>query len=253
MKKTNCQKCLFAHPAGSENPCEHGIIQHLQLSESKDIEIVDNFYVIKDYVCKMGFSKEIYDNNTSYCDINQLKTHITNNMIKIYLVLDITNTNINNIKQICEDINKTSIIPKFISFLCFDKENLNTDMIDHIRKSLSKEILWKIHVFVDKDEYSNLVHSVLSSNKKANDSQLILFYQWQNIKELDRDINEINTICNIEQQDFHMMVKNNCQLNNQDYSGILISFDNYMTCRRVNENIIEAINDNQDIIIYRYG
>jgi hypothetical protein len=77
-----------------------------------------------------------------------------------------------------------------------------------------------------------------------------LFYSIDDIDDLDQDINEINTIVNIEQPAFHVLGKNN-RKNIMD--GLFLSFDSYEYAKSQNKDIVRVINDLENTIILNYG
>lgn len=251
MKKTSCKKCLFSKPASDSNPCEHGVIQHLLDTQNKTLNIVEDYYQIEDYECKMGFSRETMDLNKDLITIEDIKQSVIRNSVKIYLILDISTTTPENIATHCKHIDDNHDLVRFVSFCMFsDDSQVNKEKIDIIRSSLKSDIPWKVHVLIENVPYEKALHPIISSNKNSNGSQFLLIYDIEKTSELKRDLNEINTICTIEQRDFHVMQKTGCD---NCLNGLLISFNNYFTAKRVSDNILDTIKDSKEIIIYRYG
>jgi hypothetical protein len=252
MKKTSCRKCLFAHPALQNEACEHGVVEHLLSTNHKKLSVVDEYYEIEDYQCRMGFSKETFETNKDSISIEDIKRSILNNAaIQIHLVLDITDINTETLTKHCQTISGGSILPKFISFCLFSHSKHNQEKIETIRKTLALDIPWKTHVFLEGTSYTEALHSIIGGNKNANGAKFVLIYNIDKSSELEQDINEINTICIIEQRDFHVMKKRGHD--NTDFTGLLISYTNYFTARRAEENILNAINSTPEIISYEYG
>jgi hypothetical protein len=87
-QNTKCETCLFADTYDSPKPCEHDIISHIKTI--KTLEVVDDYYVIQDYSCKMGFSKKAFESNSDKYSLDAIKQEILKNAcIKYYLVMDI--------------------------------------------------------------------------------------------------------------------------------------------------------------------
>lgn len=249
---TRCENCLFAHKYDSENPCEHGIINHIK--DIKTLEVQNDYYTIVDYNCKMGFSKKAFENNSDKYTLDIIKQEILKNAcIKYYLVMNITDSSEEEIHYICKKINELSIPPKYVSFLIKNEDNKK--FIKYLNQGKINNTEWKAHGFLVEMEDIESIHVALDTNLKKNNSQLLLFYDKKNIDSLDRDVNEINTIINIEQKSFHILQKNGQQKHEID--GLLISFDGYTFLKGRNHNIMEEIEQfeltSDDIIILKYG
>ena len=247
MKNTLCENCLFADEASSQSPCEHKVIKHIK--DIKTLKIVNNYYVIEDYKCKMGFSKNAFDNNSEKYSLEDIKEEILkNSCIKYYLVMDITEVDKEQLAHIGSKINELKIPPKYISFLIFSENS--KEKITALEESNISNVEWKAHVFIPDIDKNNGLHLALDTNLKKNKSQLLLFYSTDDIDDLDQDINEINTIVNIEQPAFHLLRKNN-KKNIMD--GLFLSFDSYEYAKSQNKDIVRAINDLENTIILNYG
>lgn len=247
MKNTLCESCLFADHASSQSPCEHDVIKHIK--DSKTLKTVNDFYVIENYMCKMGFSKRAFDSNAEQFSVEDIKQEILKNAcIKYYLVMDITEANEEHLTRICSKINELKIPPKYMSFLIFSENS--KDKIKILEKSKISNVEWKAHSFIADVDKNNGLHLALDTNLKKNNSQLLLFYGIEDIDDLDQDVNEINTIVNIEQPAFHVLQKNNKE---NTIDGLFLSFDSYEYAKSQNKDIIRAINDLENTIILNYG
>jgi hypothetical protein len=247
MKNTLCENCLFADHASSQSPCEHEVIKHIK--DTKTLNIVNDFYIIEDYMCKMGFSRSAFDSNSEKYCLKEIKQEILKRAcIKYYLVMDITDADEEQIARVCSKINELKIPPKYISFLIFSENS--KDKIKSLEQSKITSVEWKAHSFIADVDKNNGLHLALDTNLKKNNSQLLLFYNIDDIDDLDQDINEINTIVNIEQPAFHVLKKNNKE-NTMD--GLFLSFDSYEYAKSQNKDIIRAINDLENTIILNYG
>jgi len=247
MKNTLCENCLFSDHASSQSPCEHEVIKHIK--DTKTLKIDNDFYVIENYMCKMGFSKKAFDSNSEKYSLEEIKQEILKNAcIKYYLVMDITETNSEQLSNTCSKINELKIPPKYISFLIFSENS--KDKIELLKESKITNVEWKAHSFIADVDKNNGLHLALDTNLKKNNSQLLLFYNIDDIDDLDQDVNEINTIVNIEQPAFHILKKNNKE-NTMD--GLFLSFDSYEYAKSQNKDIIRAISDLENTIILNYG
>jgi hypothetical protein len=200
-------------------------------------------------MCKMGFSKNAFENNIDKYSIEDIKQQILNNScIKYYLVIDITECEPERIKYVCSKIKELHIPPKYISFLIFSEEKKSK--IKALEESGIDNTEWKAHAFIVEVDKNSGIHLAIDTNMKKNNSQLLLFYDANDIDDLDKDVNEINTIINIEQPNFHVLKKNNKE---DMIEGLLLSFASYDYAKSQNKDIIKAINDLENTIILHYG
>jgi hypothetical protein len=197
----------------------------------------------------MGFSKSAFHSNSEKYSLEEIKKEILKNAcIKYYLVMDITEAGPTYISHICSKINELKIPPKYISFLIFSDNS--KEKIQALEESNISNVEWKAHAFIADVDRNNGLHLALDTNLKKNNSQLLLFYGIDDIDDLDQDINEINTIINIEQPAFHVLQKNHKE---NTIDGLFLSFDSYEYAKSQNKNIIRAINDLENTIILNYG
>jgi hypothetical protein len=248
-KSTNCKSCLFAHPHDSPQPCDHGIISHIK--DTHKLEVVDNYFSISDYQCKMGFSKSVYEENNDDISIEQVKEEILKNAcIRYYLVVDLTGCSEDKILNVCNKINELKIPPKYISFLLIN-ESGNKEAMKALEKGKITSSEWKGHGYVIQTEKINATHMAIDTNLRKNNSQLLLFYDPNNIDELDEDINEINTIMNVEQPPFHVLMKRGQEKDKVE--GLLLSFSSYIFLKNKDYDLMSGIQDIPDMIILHYG
>lgn len=247
IQNTNCKKCLFSNKASSGNPCEHGMIQHL--NGLKRIKVVDDFYVIEEYSCKMGFSKEVYEANKDSITIEKIKQEVVNrSYIRYYLIMNLTDSNIAQITQMCDTIKSMDIKPSFVSFILFPSPN-NKEKIDTLKQTIVGGFEWKAHTFVDSISVDDAIHMALDTNFKKNDSNFILLYNIDNIAEINEDIHELNNDIMINQTPHHYGRKNG----SSDLNGLFLHFDNYQVLRSIDKDIIEACKSMPEPTILLYG
>lgn len=247
MKNTNCQTCLFASPNTDPNPCEHGIIDHIK--DTKKLDIVDNYYVINDYQCKMGFSKSVAESNKELSKEIIKSEILKNSCIKYYLVINLTHSSEQDILHLGKKLNELKLPPKYISFLAISKNNKL--IYDALNKTGITNIPWKAHGYVDEIDEMDAANMALDTNLRNNGSQVLLFYDAKKIDDLDNDINEINTIINIDQTPLHAMMKK--EQKQDELSGLFISFSSYCFLKTQDHNILNALNNIPNTIILRYG
>jgi hypothetical protein len=247
-QNTKCETCLFADTYDSPSPCQHNIIDHIETI--KTLEVVNNYYVIQDYTCKMGFSKKAFESNSDKYSLDAIKQEILKNAcIKYYLVMDITDSSEEEIEHICKQINALQIPPKYISFLI--KNETNKKMVKYLNQGKITNTEWKAHGFLAEMEHIQAINVALDTNLKKNNSQLLLFYDKKNIDDLDNDINDINTIINVEQRPFHMLRKNGTEEDRVE--GLLMSFEGYSFLKGRYYDIMEEIKNMEDMIVLKYG
>lgn len=250
MKNTRCENCLFSDKASSDHPCEHMIIEHIR--DRKKLSIENDFYIIENYTCKMGFSRQSLENNKDKYSIEDIKSQILQNAcIKYYLLMDITSLDNKELSKVCQKIKELQIPPKYISFLILNNSKGNSKgKIKTIEESKIQNTEWKSHGFIVQMNKMEAIHLALDTNLKKNNSQLLLFYSPRDIDSLDEDINEINTIVNIDQPNFHVLFKKGKE---DSLDGLLMSFDSYSYAKGEDPNILKAISNLEGTIKLSYG
>lgn len=244
---TKCQKCLFANKVSSEHPCEHNIIDHVK--SHKKLRIENDFYIIENYVCKMGFDKKTYEEHKDKVSLDSIKQEIINRAcIAYYLLMNISALNPQEVEQLCHKLVSLSIRPKFISFLLFpDKQN--KEKIFTLKRLIDKEFMWKAHSFIDEISINDAIHVALDTNVGQNNTSYLLIYDPSRIEELDNDINEINSDIIIMQKPFHYGKK----AVSSDLDGLFMTFSNYNVCRSINKDIKEALSTVPGSVVLEYG
>ena len=76
MTNTHCKICLFADKTSESECCEFGIIDDIK--NIKTLEIIDDYWYIKNYRCFYGFSKELYESHKDDFINIDIKEHIVN-------------------------------------------------------------------------------------------------------------------------------------------------------------------------------
>lgn len=247
MRNTNCEKCLFADTAISNDPCKMNIID--KIKDQKTIVVENDFYRILDYKCKYGFEIETYKKNKEIIgSIENLKNTIKiNNYIKYTLIIDLKDFSKEHIVKVCDTINSMSIIPSFVCF--FVVENNETGfIIDSIKNAILPQIQWKLNNFLFTQETKDYISSIISTNSKKNNS----FYFWINnstsCNKLSEEIATISRIINIDQPKTQALIRNKLS-----WDGIFLSFDNYQEMvLKLGIDIIDTLDklENKNLIDY---
>lgn len=247
ITNTKCELCMFANAASSDNPCENKLIEFIK--DTKKIDIVNNYYVIHDYACKMGFSKEHYEKNKDKLSLAEIKQEIVNRVcMTYYLVMDITKCSTAEIENVCKKLNTIDIKPAFISFILFPSGD-NKEKIFTIKKYIDNSIMWKAHTFIENMSFDDAISAALETNFYKNNSRYILIYNPKDIEDLNKDTNQINSDIMILQKIFHYGKK----IKSQSLDGLFLRFDNYEICKSIDKDINKALETNTKAIVLNYG
>lgn len=244
--RTLCEKCIFSDHSDSDEPCKMNIIQEIKNNHNITIS-ENNFNIITDYVCRYGFDLNTYDQNKKDLgSIDDLKTQIYNKAkIKYYLLIDVTN--VDNIANVCQEINNLYIKPGYVSFL-LNKENHTEIIISNIKKELSDTVPWKIHNFLEENtDLNKKLNTVVDTNAKKNDTVYFWVDNDFNSSLWNQEIKNINKIIYIHQPKCHALFRST----NKD--GLFLSFDLYKLMRTdLDPNIFKALEvlENPQFIYY---
>jgi hypothetical protein len=171
---TNCEKCIFAKNANSEDPCAFNIIN--KITEYHTPIISDNnFYSIPDYRCRYGFNIEVYNQyKDSIGSIETLEEQLENKAkIRYYLIVNITDEGI--VSSVCDSILSLVIKPRYVSFI-LHKSNSTDTIIEDIKSKLHDVVEWKIHNFLEDKTLYEAVSVVFDTNAQKNNTT----YFWIN-------------------------------------------------------------------------
>jgi hypothetical protein len=244
--KTKCESCIFSSPVSGGDPtCKFNIIDYIK--DIKNININQDFYYIDDYVCRFAFGKDTYENNKEELKtIDLVQVLLDRSSIKYYLIMELSNEDC--VDQMVDSINNLSILPKFISFVTFKYAN-HEQLIEKLSNKLNKKIQWKIHKFLVDETIDHRIHPILDTNKRANNSHYFLVCKGEEASGLENYIMRINTMINIEQIKFHILMKD---LSHSIY-GIFMSFDHYGLIRSLISPIgIEELSKDPSYLIRYY-
>lgn len=207
MAKTKCASCLFAGPANSENSCVFNIPSIVK--DSKEVNIIDNYYEISKYRCLYGFDKNQYESNKQDLQNMNLQDLVVERAkIKYYLVVNIKDSSTDIIESIIDNINKLDFKPQYISFIS-DAEDIKSKIIyDLIRKNLECR-KWKLHIFVKELPINNCINVALDTCLIESQSWCVCFV---NANELPTDglLEFMNDYIYYLQHVFIITQQNNC-------------------------------------------
>jgi hypothetical protein len=232
MNKTICSKCYFSKKT-DDGGCLFGIPEIIKNSHS--IEIEDDYFVLKNYSCRYGFSKTIYQENIEKFHGIDLIEYIKQKNIISYSLVFIIKTL--KPQKIIDKINKLSILPSNIFIICYK----DSDITIQLNKLLTNNIpyiKYKIFTFLDNSiSEEHAIHSSLETNK----DKIYPFIWILNDEDIDKcikndSIQNINYMLNVEQKPAH------CYTNkflNSNFFGLFINNENYWLLSQNEKHKIE--------------
>jgi len=238
MKDTICKNCYFAKPASSARPCEFDIPNIIK--ENKTIESREDYFVIKNYVCRYGFSKTVYEENIDkLSDTNMIEFIKQQNIVKYSLALVLEKDT--DHEQIITNINNLSIKPTYITIICYEKGNY---INQYLQLNLSEHIEYKVHNFLENIPGSQALHIAMETNKsKVGNLMWILNKDLLQHVVSNDSIQNINYAINVEQKPAHYYKYSKTESN---FYGIFININNYLALSKTLDYSIE----NNDNILY---
>lgn len=192
-KNTNCQRCIFSSPVGSETCCEFDLPNLLK--DKKEILIDNGYYYIKNYACKYAFSKTTDSQQQTKASIIE---YIQNKNLSIdyYLVLYCKDECIT--QEHLNILNNIKIRPKIVSFI-FDFPQLGLNAIDLLNRS-NNTFKYKVHNLLQNNlPFSTIISNVIETNLTSCDQDYVFFKNIKDIELLESDIISIQEIINIYQ------------------------------------------------------
>lgn len=254
MHNTSCENCIFAHIQGSEKDCDFNI--PAQLHQHKNISIKNDYNYIKDYRCVYGMSGAIYDQyKTSFSEnIEDIKNQIKyNNQIKYYLVVFYNSTD-STIVDLCNNINNLTIVPKFLSVVVDQEDQESAANIAQVMENtLNKNIVWKLHKFVDQMSHDDALHTVVSTNQYPNQSKYMWVIKSSDLSDLIKNtsIEQINYIINIIQPSCTALKHKNANVNN--FYTIFLNLDTYHDMMsHVSQSFTKCLDPSNNLVISFY-
>jgi len=245
--RTLCSKCLFSDYADSADPCAMGIVSRIKDMYSLETD-ENNFNIINDYKCLYGFDLKTYEQNKENIGpIDELTKKIYNRCeVPYYLVVFLQESDIDNL---IKNIEILPVKPKYISIVVFANNNTK-NIIDKLQQ-INTISEWKLHNFLLEESKEKALNIIFDTNAFNNDSQYIWVLDHAfGIKDIDKDINDINEIMTIYKPKTHML----CKTAGFSLNGLFISFENFKHLCKENEFLIsEGIKNTQgNIFVYKY-
>lgn len=241
MKDTICQNCYFAKPIDSAKPCEFDIPDIIK--QDKIIESRENYFVIKNYACRYGFSKKIYEENIDKLSNKNMIDYIKEQNIVKYSLALVLEKNANH-EQIIKNINRLSIKPNYITVICYEKGNHINQLL---QSYLSEQIPYKVHNFLEDIGGPQALHIAMETNKsKAGNLMWILNKDLLEDVLSNDSIQNINYAINVEQKSAHYYKYSKIESN---FYGIFININNYSA---LSKTLDYSIENNQNILYITY-
>lgn len=243
--KTNCDKCIFADYANSDNPCAMGVLEHI--SDKKTIATEDSgFLSIMQFRCPFAFSTEVYKNHQQNIgSIDDLKNQlILRATINYYLIAIVTE---NSADLVCDAIKKLTIKPKFVSIVL--KSSNNTTNIIKTFNTLTPTAPWKLHnILEDNPSQQEILDIVISTNTNIQNANYLWINTDQNLDQWDKNIISINKTIVLEQPTLHAMFRT------EDKDGLFIGLHNYQQLIKDKQtDIISAIESLEHPLLHYYA
>lgn len=198
MTNTHCKICLFADKASEKNCCEFDIISDIK--NIKTLDIIDDYWYIKNYRCLYGFSKQLYDKEKSSFDNIDIKNHIINKAkIAYYLIIDMRQISDDVLPNVIDSLNSLNIKPQLTSFIFrTGYEGSINPKIKTLNEKLSKEIKWKIHAFLEDISFNECANIAGETNVQESSCSFIMFIDGQ-------EINEVNDLVDYAQYSYRVL------------------------------------------------
>lgn len=236
---TYCKKCYFAKEISSnESPCQLNIIDVIK--DTRELSIVEDFYHIKNYACRYGLSKEIYNDKIKEMDID-IESYAVNRVTPKYLLYVIANNNDNSIQNICNQITKLTIKPEAISIVTQKDYSNSATALTVCHDVLHNSVDWKLHILLDNENEEKTAKNLLSTDKRCANCQFIFFIKEDlfnnviandSIKHIDFIINKLQPI------DMSILCSKS---DNSYFNGIFIRMDNFKNSTSLLQKNISTI------------
>jgi hypothetical protein len=245
---TSCEKCHFAKDVSSEQTCTFYIPD--ALSESKKIEVINNYNYIHNYRCKYGISQKIYDEKIKDMNIDIVEYAKQQVSPKYALFIDFSGTD-EDLNQVCKNINSLTIKPKAISIALH--HTCSTKNAAKICEGLlGSNLKWKLHYFVTEKEHHEMLDVCTTTDNRLSECVYIWLMNQQTLAtaiELD-SINKINYIVNVEQPSVGLL--HTSKFNGYFY-GLFLTLENLKgICTHIHYDISKAVEESYINSIYYY-
>lgn len=250
MSNTYCSKCIFSNTASSEQSCEFGIPELLK--NIKEISVTDDHYVIGNYQCLYGLSKNQFKINEKDLINTDLKNEIRKKAsLKYYLLIDARQISDEKIIDLIQSVNSLTIKPQKLSII------INTNRSDDIYKYIQKYIgctKWSVHVFIDSLSLNDCINIVLDTNLSSSNAWCVIFYDGKKQINKNKNLDLNNIIVYLHNKIIIQQITSMGFIHNQeDLHGVCLnaSVYKYLTST-VSNNILEAIKTQTDFVLQTY-
>lgn len=207
MTNTHCKICMFADKASEESCCEFDIISDIK--NVKNMEVIDDYWYIKNYKCFYGFSKQLYESEKSNLSDIDIKSYIIDKAnILYYLVIDMRKVEDDQISKVVHQINNLNIKPKLTSFIFrTGYEGSINSKITILNNQLSKDIKWKIHAFLNEISFNECANIAGETNVQESNCSFIMFIDAYEQHDINSMINYAQYSYRVLQDDAIVIVK----------------------------------------------
>lgn len=194
---TSCKDCIFANMAEHKESCEFGIIKEIQ--DDHLIEVIDGYNYIKNYTCKYGLSRSTHEQHLQHFSHEETKKTIVDKAIIQYTLFIDTSSDNQDIDylDLCQDINKLSIMPNYIIFLGWELSPID---LSTLKNTINPNVRWKFLTSADKESSDMNMWSIFQTNKN-NIGTYIWINKANNLKDrVEKDmIRNINHLIMVKQ------------------------------------------------------
>jgi hypothetical protein len=175
------------------------------------MEVIDDYWYIKNYRCFYGFSKQLYESEKSKLSDVDIKNYIIDKAnILYYLVIDMRKIEDNQISKVIDQINNLNIKPQLISFIFrTGYEGSINSKIKILHDQLSKNIKWKIHAFLNDMSFNECANIAGETNVQESSCSFIMFIDAYEEHDINSMVNYAQYSYKILQDDAVVIVKDN--------------------------------------------
>lgn len=247
MKDTKCKGCMFSSPSeeGYDSCCEFGIPN--KIKNIKTIEHEDNYLVIRNYLCRYGFSKKTYEANQQQIkDIDLKQTIIDRLKLRYYLVLDCRGLN-ENVGELLKNLENISYQPTYVSVIV-DNEKDARSSIEAINQQSNRKYGYKIHSVLSSNNIENILTMLLDTNLRKNNTQYIWILSPHEIENIDTHIKSIQEIIRVYQPDCDFITQKTKQIS--DIFGLFIPVEYYVFLKYHYGSLGQATANSEARVIY---
>jgi len=194
---TPCKSCVFAkYEDKTQTDCHLDYISKYRANGVEIIEAYDEdneFFVINDKKC-IGYreNKWFEKRNLGDASIEQkINKYKESNYAHYIAVINLKELELDNLANICNNLNKCDIRPKKVVLIRYqnDKKNFHYRDIENIFSSTNIDYPWRIQTMLDTDmPYEYILYDIVKNNKNC---RFVLSIQ-QDTDSLNKLINTAN-------------------------------------------------------------